>query len=248
MLTADALLAELGAIRAEGGVVAFDADGTLWEGDVGYDALYALFDAGVHETALPALREEARSSGLDPSGDATALGRRLVQAYFDGKYDETRAFGMMAWVFAGMSEGEAVTFSARVLAEKGIASRVRPVIPRILAWAREAGAEAILVSASPAFVLDAALAATGLRFAARFGMEVALEGDRLAPRLSAPPTTGPGKLEALRRARPDKRLVAAFGDGAWDRPMVEAAELSVAMGKDCPLAKLPIEGLRVLEV
>lgn len=245
----DALLDELRALDARGGVVAFDADGTLWEGDIGYDVLYSLFDEeGVRDEALAALRAEAREAGLPAEGSATALARALTQAYFDGRYDETRAFAMMSWVFAGRSPDEARAYAARVLEAKGLAARVRSCVRPLLDWAASAGAEAIVVSASPRFAIDVALAQAGLSFGAAFGMDVAVAGGVLAPRLAAAPTSGAGKLATLRRERPGRPLVAAFGDGGWDRPMVEAARVPVAMGAGSALAKAGIPGLRVLEV
>jgi phosphatidylglycerophosphatase C len=75
--SADAILARLEAELArvpEGALLASDADGTIWDGDVGIDLFEALLAArGVREAAREALAEEARDIGVAAEGDATAI-------------------------------------------------------------------------------------------------------------------------------------------------------------------------------
>src|SRR5262245_49380326 len=61
---------ELGRLASGGRtLVAFDADGTLWSGDVGIDIFEALMRVdGVREAARAALEAEARAHGLPATG------------------------------------------------------------------------------------------------------------------------------------------------------------------------------------
>jgi phosphatidylglycerophosphatase C len=232
-------------------MLAFDADGTLWRGDVGFDALFELFERGVRAEAREALAREAALHGVavGHGDDATTLAKKLTDAYFAGAYDETAAFAMMSWVFAGHDEGELEAFSRALFEEKGLAARLHPWVREVLAFAAAREISTLIVSASPRFLIEAAARALALPVTSAHGMVVARDAaGRLEPRLAEPPTTGQGKLEALRRAHPGATLLGAFGDGGWDAPMVLAARVRVAVGHGSGLAKRqpPIEGLFVL--
>src|SRR5689334_13642870 len=73
-------------------VLATDADGTLWEGDIGIDMFEALLEEGVRDAAREALAAEARSLGISDAGDATALARALYRVYAEDRYPLDRAF------------------------------------------------------------------------------------------------------------------------------------------------------------
>lgn len=234
-------------------MLAFDADGTLWRGDVGFDALFELFERGVRDVAREALAREAEAHGVavGPGDDATTLAKKLTDAYFAGTYQETAAFSMMSWVFAGHHERELDAMARELFEKKGLAARVHPYVREVLDFAAAREIDALVVSASPRFLVAAAARELALRVGSVHGMVVALDAEgRLEPRLAEPPTTREGKLEALRRARPGATLLGAFGDGGWDEPMVSAARVRVAVGRGSGLAKRrpPIDGLFVLPV
>src|SRR5262245_11414602 len=108
------------------GVLAFDADGTLWSGDVGIDLFEAALEArALREEARAALAAEATSIGLVARGDANDMARSLYAALEDGRYDEGRAFAMMAWSFAGFLPDELARFAADVLDHGRIEARIR---------------------------------------------------------------------------------------------------------------------------
>src|SRR5262249_50078350 len=86
-------------------VLATDADGTLWDGDIGIDVFETLLKSGaVRDAAREGLAAEARFAGKDDSGSAPVLLERLYKAYLDDSYAHDRAFAMMAWAFAGYRE------------------------------------------------------------------------------------------------------------------------------------------------
>src|SRR6185437_6530546 len=119
-LSIPALVARLDAALAAhpGTLLATDADGTIWEGDVGVELFETLLAAGaVREAAREALEEEARLDGVavPAGGDATAVARALYEAHLAGAYPNDRAFAMMAWAFAGHTRGEVRACADRVL-------------------------------------------------------------------------------------------------------------------------------------
>src|SRR5262245_41514717 len=77
----------------DGALLASDADGTIWDGDVGIDLFEALIAArGVRDPAREALAAEARACGVADDGDANALAVRLYDAYQADRYAHDRAF------------------------------------------------------------------------------------------------------------------------------------------------------------
>ncbi len=250
-----ALLARLDAAHGAtpGALIATDADGTLWEGDVGVDFFEALIDKGaVREAARAARAAEAREAGLPGEGDAVALARALYAAHLAGAYPNERAFAMMAWACAGFRRDELRAFAARVLEARGLEARVRPAMRGVLAWARERGVPVYVVSASPLEVVLAAVdrARLGVEGVAAMTPEVGADGVIL-PRLAGPVVYGEGKLTALDRARPGARaaLLAAFGDSAYDAHLLRAARVPVAVTPAPGLAALAptIAGMVTLE-
>ncbi len=231
--------------RVRGGVIATDADGTLWDGDVGIDLFEALLDArGVRPEATNALATDAALIGLTSSSDPNVLARSLYEAYKHNRYRRDRAFAMMAWVFAGWTIRELDTFVERVLDDGKIGSRVRPEMREVLAWAAKNDVEVFIVSASAWSIVVAA------------GLRLGVPKDRIAammpgvtrdgviqPQLVGPVVYGEGKLHALERAwqmrgDPHARttlkgsnieVLAAFGDSAYDAALLRAAEVAVAV-------------------
>src|SRR5262249_54872417 len=104
--------AELAAMRTSGddprtSLLATDADGTLWSGDIGIDLFEALLAShGVRDDAREALAAEARAHGIDDTGDANAIASRLYDAFKAERYPDREAFAMMTWAFAGRTVEE----------------------------------------------------------------------------------------------------------------------------------------------
>ena len=209
-------------------ILALDADGTLWTGDVGVDLFRALIAAdGVREEAGPALAAEADRAGVAPGPTAIATARALFEAFLDERYAEDRAFAMMAWVFAGFEAGELRAFADRVAADQGLAGRIRPSVRAILAWARDRGVEALVVSASPRAIVEAGAAMAGIGAGSVIAMTPAIEGGRVQARLEGVAPYAGGKVRAIRAARPGATLLGALGDGAWDADMLREAAVPV---------------------
>ncbi|HSO00377.1 MAG TPA: HAD-IB family phosphatase [Candidatus Nanopelagicales bacterium] len=233
--------------------LATDADHTLWDGDVGFDIFEALLaDRGVRSAARDALAREAESCGLAvrPEDDAPLLAEALYEEYKAGRYDEERAFGMMAWAFAGWTAAELCGFVDRVFEARALPARIRAGMRAVLAWARERGVRVLVVSASPQLVVERAVARMGVAAEQVTAMRPRVEAGAFRPELAAPPTYGDGKVRAVERALGDgARLIAAFGDSAYDAAMMRLAAVPVAVTPSPKLLALcdTLPGVVILE-
>lgn len=228
----------------------FDADGTLWSGDLGLD----LFTAAIARRALrgdavPALRAEARALGLAEEGDANALAERLLDAFSEGLYDDARAFGMMAWAFAGFSVDEMDDFAQDVVRREEVEARVLSPVRSMVSWAQGAGVEVVVCSPAPVSVIVAAARLFGVEAPQVVAATPEVVAGSLVPRLRQGPLPfAEGKVAALSRDRSGRPLLAAFGDSVSDAALMRRARVPVAVG---PTARLleqasTIPGLVVL--
>jgi phosphatidylglycerophosphatase C len=211
-------------------LLAFDADGTLWSGDVGIDNFEALLERGaILPNVASALRDEASSSNLPLAQSATAQARILYEAYQRGVYSEERAFRMMAWAFAGYRADEVRTFAAEVARTTGLRDRMHAEILPIVAWAERRGVLRYVVSASHAEVVASSIEQMGLPIDGIFAMSQPEEEGLLLARVVEPATYGAGKTAALSAGVRGKTLLAAFGDSAFDLHLLCEARFAVAV-------------------
>ncbi len=219
------------------GIIATDGDGTLWRGDIGNELfLVALRGGAFREVARGALLVEAADHqiDMDPASDVNDIARRLFEEMLAGRYDEPRAFAMMAWVFAGWTAAELADHSRQVLDDFGFDAAVRSEVRPVLAWARAQAVPVWLVTASPLAVSVEAAKRLGLDPEQVVAMEPAMTDGVVQPRLGKPATCGDGKLVRLKEAT-DAPLLAAFGDTSYDAAMLRVAEVPVAV---CPNSQL----------
>jgi HAD superfamily phosphoserine phosphatase-like hydrolase len=217
--------------REPGGAVAFDGDGTLWSGDIGEDLFEALLDHGeVSHEAHEALKVEAAAENLDTSGGAVAVARRIHASYQAGTFPEERVCEIMTWVFAGWTADQADAFADRVLTKVGLEARLHSEATQIVAWARERGVATYLVSASPRIVVEQAARRVGIAHAnvASATEERNAQGT-IVPSVVRPIPYGPGKVMHLRAKLGARPLYAAFGDNAFDIPMLRESRFPVAV-------------------
>ena len=190
-------ITELVSALAPGDHAVFDADGTLWSGDVGEAFHEALVAEGVLAPAT--LVEYARLHALD-----------LVAAY---------AYGTR--VLAGL---EVPWLRARAAAffEAEFAGRVFPEMRALLAALAVAGVTPWIASASYRALVDPGARALGIPEARVFAMTLHEEGGRTTDQLALPLVTHEGKAEVLRaRFAPLPALVA--GNSVNDLPMLRLA-------------------------
>ncbi|MCA2976856.1 MAG: haloacid dehalogenase-like hydrolase [Myxococcaceae bacterium] len=180
-------------------VAVFDADGTLWRGDVGEDLLRYL---GVAR-ALPAVAEGAfaRYEALHAE--------RPVDAY--------------AWAveaMAGLAEVQLCSLCDDFFTRR-FAGRVFPWVRPLFGVLETAGVAVWICSASPRWIVEAGGRALGLPVERVIGVDAEVEGGALTARVKRPVTAGPGKVAWLeQRAR---AWGFAAGNGALDVDMLERA-------------------------
>ncbi len=246
-VTTDELILRLEAERVrlgEHAVIATDCDGTLWSGDAG-EAMFelALAERALRDEARSALATEARASGVPSDGDANAIAARLVDALRAGRYDEGRAFAMMAWAFAGFSGGELGRFAAGALEAFELVRRRRVEMEHVLCWAKERGVAVYLVSASPHAIIAEAADMLGLEVEGVLAMRpVEDRAGVIGATLASAPTYAEGKVARLAEVLEGRPVLAAFGDSGWDYAMLERAAVPVAV-YPAPSLALRIEGL-----
>ncbi len=231
--TADDVWARIAeAAHAEGGgVVATDADGTLWSGDVGEDLFHAFVEHGVvRPPALEAMRRGARDHAVSDAGGGPDVARRIYAAYLEGRYPEEQVCEVMAWCFAGWTREAVSAFAREAMARAGLGARLHPEVHHVLHRARAAGLEVILVSASPLAVVVEAGASVGFAPDHVVATRSRWDGDVMLADVERPIPYGGGKVTRLRErigaARP---LLGAFGDNAFDVALLSEARVRVAV-------------------
>lgn len=230
VLSSEEIVARLSRDAAKDAVIAFDADGTLWSGDIGVDTFETLLEKrAVRPEALAALLSDAASHGVDAPADATGAARALYEAFEGGTYPESAAFQMMAWAFAGFTEDEARTFALAVVERVSLGKRLHPEVLPIVRWATERSVPLLVVSASPSIVVRTAVERLGIPAWRIFGMSAAIERGVIAPRPEGTVTYGAGKVQAIHEGAKGRILLGAFGDSAYDLPMLAEARVAVAV-------------------
>jgi phosphatidylglycerophosphatase C len=231
--SADQIIARIKDAIAErpGGVLAFDGDGTLWDGDVGEDFYFGFVDRGeFRQPALAQMQREALEFGLSAQGTGQELARSLYKDYLAGKYPEERVCELMTWVCADWTRSEVDAFAAKVIAESGLAARLHKEVRKVVLWAEKSGIETFLVSASPWAIIEHAARVVGLPPTHIIAAQPRYMADRMLPEVERPIPYGPGKVSHLRqRIGSTREIYAAFGDNAFDIALLSEAFIPVAV-------------------
>ncbi len=198
------------------GVAAFDADGTIWRGDLGEDFLRDLF----HRGRL-----------LDPPpGDAFDHYERLFQS------SPADAFAFCVAVMRGLPVSDVERFTDEFW-DEWASGRVFPGMRAVLDHLLAGGTRILLVSASPAVSIRRAALKLGLPEDSVLGVEGRVTGGsdpRLTGEVILPITCAEGKVEALRRRLGDRPVSIAFGNSLLDEAMLTHAQRAVMVA---PAAK-----------
>jgi phosphatidylglycerophosphatase C len=213
--------------------MAFDADGTLWSGDVGEDVFEFAYERGLfRDEARDALARVARDHELlIADGTASELARRIYSAYRAGSVGDRLVCEVMTWAYAGFTTDELRSIARQSFAERHLASRLRPVLAPILDWARRESIRIIVVSASPREIVVEALAFVGLDVHAIAGASPKMENGRIAPSMSGAVPFAGDKCTAGLPLLSGHDWLASFGDNSFDVDLLKAARVSVAV---CP--------------
>lgn len=214
-----------------GGVVATDADGTLWSGDLGEDLFHAFLDHGAIEPpALEAFRRNAREHALSDAGSGTEIARRIYDAYLSARFPEERMCELMTWCFAGWTRGAVREFARSVVTGADLARRFHPELLRILERVRSAGITVLLVSASPFAVIAEGGALAGFAEEHIVAARPRYRDETMLADVERPIPYGAGKVVRLEEHLvTGVPLYAAFGDNAFDVAMLASARIGVAV-------------------
>jgi phosphoserine phosphatase len=212
------------------GVLAFDADGTLWSGDVGEDVFVsATAEGALRAAALPPLQRLAAEFGMQLLPEPNAQAQLLFEAYLGGKLPESLACEMMAWGFAGFAEQELARFVCSVLQRRRLESRRFMRLLPVFEWARAHGLRTLIVSASPDFVICEAIRAWNVSRQEIAACSPRRVAGMLSTELVSPLPYLDEKVHAVRALAPGAPLLAAFGDNGFDAPLLCAAHLPFAV-------------------
>jgi phosphatidylglycerophosphatase C len=235
-------------------LLAFDADNTIWDGDVGVDMFEALLaEDAVRPAAAPALDRLARKHGVGVGLSPLATARALYESWerqLSPCCPEDEVFAMQAWIYAGFTEAELVAFSERVLGSAGVHDRIRPEVRRIVAWAHANDVEVLAVSASPRTPVEVGVRSIDIRPSSVFAMTSKIEAGVLLPELTGVFMYAEGKATAVREGRPGAVLLGGFGDSAWDAALMRLSAVPVAItpGPGLLRAAKGVPGLVELEI
>lgn len=236
----------------------FDADGTLWAGDLGETAFLHGFARGVIAPACVdgPLRAWAASWGLAlppsaPEAFAALAARCEGDAILDDAppaFDTHRAradlYSMQAWAYAGMSAAELSAYGEALFLER-FADRVHDFVAPLLSSLRRRGVETWLISGTHRALIAPAARALGFTAHQIYGSLPDLDtAGRYVPTPDCA-LYGPAKARILA----GQRVCAAFGDsvGATDREMLALADIPVAVsprGEHLEAARA--QGMRIL--
>lgn len=230
-LTGESIIERLNTrLDSKPALVAFDADGTLWSGDVSDDVfLSACREEWLLEAALPALSKQAESLHLGASGTASQLGLALFEAQKLGLLQEIDLYAIMTWCYAGRSEGELTEYAKTVLLREGLVGRLRRELSPVLKWARQCNLHCIVVSASPSPIVTWAASHWGFTPNQVIGTHPTIHEGVIVANVTEPVPFGANKCKLLRRHSKNLRLLASFGDSDFDFELLEGADLAVAV-------------------
>ena len=206
-LCGDAAPALLKRLAGPPGLAAFDADGTLWDGDLGEAVLQALIARG-----------ELVSPPPDPWGEYVRRVRR----------DPHEGFAYAGRLMAGLSERRVRELSGVLYADR-FAPAVFAEARWLLAFLHEHGWDVYLVSASNRWSIEVAAEALGVAQGRVCALDLDVAQGVITDRVRLPVPTLDGKPALLRTAAgraPDL----AFGNSVLDLPLLRAAVLPVAVG------------------
>jgi phosphoserine phosphatase len=213
-----------------GGVVAFDADGTLWSGDVGDDFFQGVLRTGrIEPEAVTRMRTLAAAQRVHAPDDGPPLAAALLNAYRAGHVPEESFCEMVAYVCAGWTQGEVEALAAQVVVRDRLSERMQVETVKVLEWTRRERIEAFVVSASPFAAVLAGARTLGFDADHVLGATPIARGGRLSTEIDRPIPYGPGKVLRLLQRIGSRPLYAAFGDNVFDIPLLRAATIPVAV-------------------
>lgn len=185
------------------GRVVFDADGTLWRGDVGEDFLRWLAHDGV--VARDAYSHYESRLEVDP----------------------IRAYAFAVEVMAGLEETRVISLAKSFFSAR-YSGRIFPLIRALVGRLLREGFEVWICSASPVWAVRPGAEALGVDQSKVIGVACEVVDGRLTTAVCQPVSAGTGKVAWLQRSF-DAPPVLALGNGDLDLPMLAWSDRAVAV-------------------
>lgn len=230
-LNARELILRLGRERPDGEcVLLFDADGTLWKGDVAEDAFeLAIHEDGIKPEARETLDRAALAHGVTLGATPALTCQNVFDAYRAGTFPELTVCELMIWCFAGWSRAELADLARRALRRTEHESRRNRSLVPVIEWARTERIRTLVVSASPRWALSVALAPLAFEEPDITASTSVFHDDKATLELAMPVPYGASKVTAARERLGGAHWLAAFGDSLFDFEMMAQAKLAVAV-------------------
>jgi phosphatidylglycerophosphatase C len=232
LVSAAQLIAELEPRLISDGpcALAFDADGTLWSGDVGDDVFrFAVREGRLREAARAELEREARTRGFAVFTDVNETAEHLFGMYVAGRYPEREMCELMTWCYAGHSDSEMRALVLDALGATNHAQRLHRELGPILEFARARRVRTVVISASPRATVIEASSLWGFAPEDIAASTPRLENGVIASAMASPVPYAAAKVAAGRALLGSARWVASFGDNIFDLEMLQEAEFGVAV-------------------
>lgn len=196
-------------------VIATDADGTLWEGDIGDDLF---LEALAHHPIGPEAREGLRRGAVEVFGDQgpadpRELALAFISAYRSGRMSIERICQLQA---ESLGDRPAADFDALIeTVAARVAARIRPAVRVIVEEAARVGVAVHVVTGSLGAAVSTALRIAGMTHATAAGGTLVVRDGRVLPSLVGPIPLHGGKVTALQAAGAWPPAL-GMGDGGWD--------------------------------
>ncbi len=204
------------AARRPNGVVAFDADGTLWGGDVGEDWLSVMRS---DDSIARAWLDETHAADADPAA-------------------EERLMELVALGLTGRSAEAVSAYAQRVIAPIDWPSRLHGETIAMLSGIARLDVDIFVVSASPRAIVEACVSRLGIATERVVATTPMFRDGVMVGEVERPIPYGEGKVTCLRRAIGDRPWLAAFADNHFDAAMLRACEIAVAVRPKAALRRI----------
>lgn len=189
-------------------IAVFDCDGTLWDGDTGFDFM-----------------NWSMTTGLVSQKAADWMADRY-RLYRNGEISEATICGEMVQMYAGLTEPE-MRRAARSFFQENFESRLFPEMLQLVQRLQAAGAELWAVSSTNTWVVEEGCTRFGIPSHRVLATKVRVDHELITSDLVNVPT-GKGKADSLRRvgiSNPD----VVFGNSVHDAAMLAVAKHAVAI-------------------
>lgn len=230
IIDVDAILQEVRTLLDQGlpadvaPVATFDADGTIWAGDVGED-FFAFFvrERLLHRSMRDPVRRWLDAQQLAPGQSATAGLTEFLRAYEAGTGHSLDAYEMMVWLMAGhrvqdlapLCEAKAFYYAS---------TRVFPEIRSLFERLPALGVTPYIISASNQYSVRGGARLLNLPTAQLRAIRLQVGDDGvLTDVVERPAPLDQGKVDVAKELTGGRRPLLAFGDSVYDLPMLSLA-------------------------